>query len=214
MQNTSVLKSDPLEKFINLYEPHQTAQGEMAPVHRSHYYEVPPTPKLASVLSLLYPKNDEWHMVFIRRVAAHPKDKHAGQISFPGGKYEEIDDSNLATAIRETEEEIGVHPDKIHVIGALSELYIPVSNFLVHPFIGYSLSTLEFIPDPSEVDGIIEVPIKHLVRKDIKKKTSMNIRGNILKDIPYFDLHGEILWGATAMITSEIVHNLDKIEKW
>ena len=134
----------------------------------------------------------------------HEKDIHSGQISFPGGRYEESDNTLEYCALRETEEEVGVSIDEVTVIGQLSELYIPVSNFQVYPFVGYVKSTPIFVPQPSEVQHVIEVPIEMLKDVSNQKTIDYRVRKNIiLKNTPYFDFYGNMVWGATAMMLSE-----------
>lgn len=158
---------------------------------------------VACVLVLLFPKDDKWHLALMQRMP-HEKDKHSGQISFPGGRYEESDTTLEYCALRETEEEVGVSIDDVTVIGQLSELYIPVSNFQVYPFVGFVKNTPMFIPQPSEVQQIIEVPIEMLKDVSSQKKIDYRVRKNIiLKDTPYFDFYGNMVWGATAMMLSE-----------
>lgn len=163
--------------------------------------EIPPT--VACVLALLYPKKDKWYFALMQRVA-HEKDRHSGQISFPGGRYEENDESLEYCALREAEEEIGIAKEAVTVLGQLSELYIPVSNFQVYPFVGYVKETPIFIPQPSEVQNIIEVPVEMLKDTANQKTTDFRVRKNIiLKNTPYFDFYENVVWGATAMMLSE-----------
>jgi len=120
--------------------PGKEHQRLMAPSLRGQ--EKFPTQSLtvACVLVLLFPKNDKWHFALMQRMP-HEKDKHSGQISFPGGRYEESDSTLEYCALRETEEEVGVTMDNVTVIGQLSELIIPVSNFQVYPFVGFVKNT-------------------------------------------------------------------------
>ncbi|MFK7771969.1 MAG: CoA pyrophosphatase [Saprospiraceae bacterium] len=186
--------------------PGRIAQLEMAPALRQHYKEAPEDATVACVLVLLFPKNDDWHFTLIQRVS-HEKDRHSGQISFPGGRLEDEDESLLAGALREAEEEVGVPRDEINVLGRLTELYIPVSNFLVHPFVGFLEKTPEYVPQPSEVAAILDVPMAELNKMENKKTRDFKGGKNIiLKDVPYFDFEGKVVWGATAMMLSEFEH--------
>ena len=183
--------------------PGRIAQLEMAPALRQHYKGAPDDATVACVLVLLFPKNDDWHFTLIQRMS-HEKDRHSGQISFPGGRLEEEDESLLAGALREAEEEVGIPREDINVLGRLTELYIPVSNFLVHPFVGFLEKSPEFVPQPSEVDNILEVPVAELNK--IENKKTRDIKGGkniVLKNVPYFDFEGKVVWGATAMMLSE-----------
>ena len=145
-------------------------------------------------------------MVFIRRTSADERDRHAGQIGLPGGKREEADRTLEMVALREAQEEIGVTPADVRLLGRLSELYIPVSNFVVHPFVGYLEYRPQFLLQEMEVDEVIEVPFRHFADPTIIQKTDIELVDRVrLRNVPYFDLDGQILWGATAMMISELV---------
>ena len=183
--------------------PGKEHQHLMAPSLRGREGMPEQSPTVACVLVLLFPKNDKWHFALMQRVP-HEKDVHSGQISFPGGRFEESDDSLEFCALRETEEEVGVPIDNVTVLGQLSELHIPVSNFQVYPFVGFVKNTPTFIPQPTEVQQIIEVPIEMLKDASNQKTIDFRVRKNIiLKDTPYFDFYGNQVWGATAMMLSE-----------
>ncbi|MCB0568618.1 MAG: CoA pyrophosphatase [Phaeodactylibacter sp.] len=182
------------------------AQYKMAHVVRRLYEPPPPTAKRAGVLALFYPKARKWHIVLIERSASHPADRHGGQISFPGGKYEESDGTLAVTALREAQEEVNIDPRKVELAGPLTELYIPVSNFLVSPYVGFTASTPEFRPQAHEVRSILEVPFDMLQRSETRQETDLRIsEGITLRDVPYFNVFGKVVWGATAMILSELL---------
>lgn len=182
------------------------AQYRMATLGRYRRITPPDTAVNAGVLALFYPKNEEWHIVLIERTSRYPEDRHRGQISFPGGRYEPNDPSLEFTALREAEEEVGIDVEQVEVLGKLTELYIPVSNFLVHPYVAYTGVQPDFTPQPSEVASILEVPFEHFLAEQNIRRTDMTVQGNIrLKDVPYFDIGGKILWGATAMMMSELL---------
>lgn len=162
----------------------------------------------AGVLILIYPKQDTLYTVFMKRVVYNGA--HSGQISFPGGK-EEVYDTNLrCTALRETEEEIGVAQHHVKNIIPLTELTIPVSQFKVHPFVGFVNNTPTFKLDPGEVQYIIEAPLHYLIDPKCILTTSMSIRGSNF-EVPYFDVNNEVIWGATAMILSEFIYLLKQV---
>jgi len=172
---------------------------------------IPENHKKASVMILLYQKEGEWYTVFMKRTSKYGNDKHKGQISFPGGQAEKTDENKAATAIRETEEEIGVPTTKIKVLGELTQLYIPVSNFLVYPFIGFHEGIPDFVPDADEVDELIESPLELLLNKENRKFTSMEFaNGFKMKDVPYYDVYGNVVWGATSMIISELISMIEE----
>lgn len=196
-----------IEKTLSNGLPGREAQLKMvAHTARAGYLSAPPEANRAGVLALLYPKHAEWHIVLIERGSSNPNDRHRGQISFPGGRYEEEDQHISNTALREAEEEVGVDAGTVQLLGALTDLYIPVSNFRVDPFVGFTETTPEFVPQEDEVNDILEVPVRELILPDNLKKKDLVIReGFILKDVPYFHLMNKVVWGATAMMLSELV---------
>ncbi len=160
-------------------------------------------PNIAAVLSLLFPDAmGEMQMVFMLRKTY--KGVHSNQIGFPGGKVE-IDDDNLeATALRETYEEIGVSSVNITVLKELTDVYIPPSNFLVKPFLGIIKERPEYILEEKEVERLIEIPLRSILSD--KFIASKIITTSYAKEIevPVFKFEEEIIWGATAMMLSEI----------
>lgn len=186
--------------------PGRAAQYKMAHGIRKKEFPVPNHARKACVMLVLYPKNGETHLVLIERMPSHKDDRHSGQISFPGGKLEPEDASYQAGALRETYEEVGIASEKIQVLGALSDLYIPVSNFLVFPFVGFLNESPQFVAQPSEVKSIIETPLALLQDPATLQYTNLSIKEGMLKDVPFFNIFGHIVWGATAMILSEFLH--------
>lgn len=160
-------------------------------------------PKKAAVLMLFYPDDTlKTRFVLIHRKTY--EGVHSNQVGFPGGKVEKSDQSLEITAIRETNEEVGVPIKEINVIRAISEVYIPPSNFLVAPFLGIVDKKPSFIPQESEVENIIEVLLSDFIdeRSVFYEKLSTSYAENI--DVPAFKLNGYTVWGATAMILSEV----------
>jgi 8-oxo-dGTP pyrophosphatase MutT (NUDIX family) len=161
--------------------------------------------RIAAVLVLLYPHNDSVYTVFMQR---HDyQGVHGGQISFPGGKKEEKDKDIIQTALREAEEETGVDPFKIDIIGLLTPLYIPVSNMLVTPVVGITDNKPVFIHQPEEVVFLFDADIKRLLDPQSVRKKPFDVRGEMI-DIKYFDYEGNVIWGATAMILNELLEIL------
>ncbi len=187
--------------------PGKPAQYEMAHAFRGPYPKSPENARKAGVLLLLFPDQGKWNVVFIQRPSSkNPDDRHAGQLSFPGGKQEDTDVDMSNTALRETQEEVGVAIEEVTLLGALSELYIPVSNFLVSPFVGYVEKKPIWIPQEEEVAGIIEFPIHRLKSGEITGHTDIKIGSHLrLQQVPFFDLNGKVLWGATAMMMNEFL---------
>ncbi|HPH17298.1 MAG TPA: CoA pyrophosphatase [Haliscomenobacter sp.] len=195
-----------LEQSLQQPLPGQLAQIKMAHPARYEGPNIPATATLAGVLALFFPKNGQWNLVFIERVSHNPRDVHKGQISFPGGRYEAGDGHSGQTALRETHEEVGVNPQDITLLGALTELYIPVSNFHVQPYVGFMEYAPVFQPQEAEVAGILEVPFDHFHNPQHVKMQDLVINPTFtLPNVPYFDLEGKKLWGATAMIVSELL---------
>ncbi len=198
--------------------PGLEGQLKMAPPMRRELlddrYRQPENPKLAAVLCLLFWENDVWNVVLIERAGGHPSDRHAGQIAFPGGKVEPADVSLAAAALREAEEEIGATAEKVVVLGRLTELFIPVSGFLIHPFVGFLEEKTAWLPQASEVKSILEVPILDLQKKGARQVKDLTVGpGVVYQDIPYFEVENQIVWGATAMILGEFLEVLGRVEK-
>lgn len=166
-------------------------------------------PKNAGVMMLFYPKADETYLVLIVRNSY--EGAHSSQIAFPGGKYE-TDDVNLEqTALRETYEEIGVPADKIQVLKAFTKLYIPPSNFMVYPFLGISMDEITFYPDAKEVSSIIELPLAVFLSESIVVNAEINTSYAKSIAVPVFKIDDHIVWGATAMMLSELKIVLNSI---
>lgn len=203
---------EALENALNKPLPGVQSQLKMASsAFADKYLTLPETYKTACVLILLFPKNNEWHLVLMERAQRDEKDKHSGQISFPGGKLEPGDRTYEECALRETFEEIGVLPGSIGLLGSLSPLYVHVSNFLVHPFIGFTSEYPRFSLHPEEVSAIVEVPVMHFIHDNHKVQVDIPIRDMILPAIPAYTLENKYLWGATAMMMSEFEDVLKNI---
>lgn len=166
-------------------------------------------PRVAAVLMLLYPRNDQTHLALILRNSYNGV--HSSQIAFPGGKAEESDSSLCATALRETHEEIGIAPENINVIRAFTELFIPPSNFIVHPFLGFSNQELVFYPDPNEVAGLVELPLERFLNEDTVVPNIMATSYSASIEVPTFKFGEHHVWGATAMIMSELKQVLKNV---
>jgi 8-oxo-dGTP pyrophosphatase MutT (NUDIX family) len=167
----------------------------------------------SSVLILVYPDFDEKEPCIVLIQRPDYDGVHGGQISLPGGKFEEHDGSLAETAIRESEEEIGIDGQTVKIIGQLSELYIPPSNYIVFPFVGFTSSHPVFIPDQQEVVDIIEIRLKDLSNENNVKYRDIFIRDGLIVHAPCFDLAGKTVWGATAMILSEFKEILKRIQR-
>lgn len=186
--------------------PGPAAQVTMAPRPRPFRPPDGSTPRQAGVLLLLYPLEGRLHLVLTLR-PAH-LDHHAGQVSFPGGGWEEGDASLAETALRETREELGIPTGEIEVLGPLTPLYIPVSHNLVHPFVALAPRRPPFRPDPLEVAELLEVPLALFRDPAIRGEDRME-RDGLEVVIPYYALRGHKIWGATAIILAEFLALLD-----
>jgi len=162
----------------------------------------------SSVLILLYPEKEKIKTCFILRQTY--KGVHSGQVSFPGGRYEKEDNTLISTALREAHEEVNIDPQKVSVLGTLSELFIPPSNYIVLPVVGYTDTVPEYIAENSEVAQIITTDLDFLFDKKQQKEKVLHVRGTEIH-APYYDVKGHVVWGATAMILSELKHVIKSI---
>jgi 8-oxo-dGTP pyrophosphatase MutT (NUDIX family) len=206
------LKIDQLELLLSQNLPGWEAQRMMSPVNSERYRLNNTSSKKAAVLALLYPNSDNnLDIVYIKRPSNNPNDRHGGQISFPGGQAEIQDRHAEDTALRETMEEIGIHKNQVKILGALSPLYVFVSNFLVQPYVGFTPQIPEFSVQQSEVDYVITESLQNLMHPQSIQSKDLLIRGMKMSNVPYYNVKGETLWGATAMITAELLCLIDKI---
>ena len=130
---------------------------------------------------------------------------HSGQVSFPGGRVEKSDTGLVQTALRESNEELGIPQEKVEILGNLTELFIIASNFTVLPVVGSLDFRPEFIPDEREVVEIIETPISNLLDSKVIKERGFEVGAGYSINAPYFDINGHHVWGATAMMLSEFL---------
>lgn len=185
------------------------AQQQMALLDRSR--RRPPKmegePRVGGVLLLLYCRDGELYVLLTRRRA--DLNSHAGQISFPGGRREE-DEPLYETALRETMEEVGVPPAAVTILGSLADIYIPPSDYEVHPFVGWLEGNgrpPRFSPNPAEVEEILEAPLRLLLHPETRREEAWELRGQRVK-VPFYDVEGHKVWGATAIMLSEFLERL------
>ncbi len=157
-------------------------------------------PRASGVLILLFPGLKGLSTVFIERSQWGP---HGGQISLPGGKKEDQDPDIVCTALRETSEEIGIVTSGIEMMGLLTTLFVPHSNYLIQPVVGYLWSQPVFKPDLHEVESVVVVGLSDLF-DPVNRKTMIIRRPDVDISAPYYDADGHHVWGATAMIISEL----------
>lgn len=165
--------------------------------------------KPSGVLLLLFPDAGKIYLCLIKRPSTMKH--HPSQISFPGGKVEKEDASAEMAALREAQEEVGIDPSQVKILGKLSELYVEVSKFLIHPFIAWADKKPDFIINKAEVDELILLPINDLVANETIMETDMDTLTGRLR-IKYYPFNSQIIWGATAMILSELIEILKKIQ--
>jgi 8-oxo-dGTP pyrophosphatase MutT (NUDIX family) len=199
-------------RFLTILSDLQT---HPLPGVESHYKMIPkirkvPTrteiessnPSKAAVLALFYPDQDQDASFLLTLRASYPG-AHSSQISFPGGKFEKSDPDLAHTALRETCEETGVRSEQVVIKRAMSETYIPPSNFLVRPYLGLSMTMPEFKPN-HEVKQIIQVKLSDLLSEHTLGSKNLSTSYMRKIDVPCFYLNDHVVWGATAMMLSEI----------
>jgi len=201
-----------LEEVLKEPKPGLEAQLTMItnprPGNRT-YTEVENTCNKAGVLILLYPVKNRLHLVFTRRTAR--VDIHQAQISFPGGR-KEPEESFKEAALREAEEELNIIPSSVRIIGELTPLYIPPSNYCVYPVVAVTDKQPDFQPSPEEVEEVIEVPLDHLLDSQNIRREVWPYKGREI-EVPFFFFKGHKIWGATAMMLAELIELLKRIAK-
>ena len=166
--------------------------------------------KKAGVLALFYP-NADFNTNFVLILRKTYKGVHSAQVGFPGGKYEEGDNDLMTTAMRETEEEVGVPTSILNIIKPMSPLYIPPSNFIVHPFLAVSECKPLFRKQEDEVEDIIEVSLLDFLNDRNVLMTRVPTSYNVEVEVPAFKLNDHIVWGATAMMLCELKDLLKQV---
>lgn len=203
---------DDIETALRQPLPGLPAMVRMAPHPRPLY---PPTPdhrpREGAVLVLLYPNGaeDELHLVLTRRTDS--VGSHRGQISFPGGSVDPDDRSTAHTALREACEEIGVCETDLRMLGALTPLYIPPSDFRIYPHVAYAPRRPEFRPQPTEVAELLEVSVSHFLDESNTAQEAWFVSG-ATRQIPYYLVSGHKVWGATAMVLAEMAAVVSAIQ--
>ncbi|GAB2560541.1 NUDIX hydrolase [Spirosoma aerophilum] len=160
----------------------------------------------SAVLVCFYPYKESIFLPLILR--PQYDGVHAGQMAFPGGRMERIDENLTRTALREAQEEVGIRVSDVKVLGLLTELYIPPSNFYVQPVVGMLPYRPDFYPDPREVEAVVEVSLETLLDETIVGDSQIEVRG-VMVDAPFYQIQGYRVWGATAMMISELLMVLD-----
>lgn len=158
--------------------------------------------KESAVALILFEERSQLNGILMQRQVY--KGFHSGQVCFPGGKKEDFETNLSDTAIRETIEEIGLQEEKFNLLGELTPVFIPVSNFKIQPFVVQYTDIPLFNPDVREVKEVFSFPIEQLIQEDVIQRTKIQIADDeFLDDVPYFNINGKIVWGATALILNE-----------
>jgi len=195
-----------IKEQLNCDLPGETAHLMMMPIARDEQLVMPSYNKPAissAVLILFYPDENE-HIKFPLIQRPTYNGAHSGQIGLPGGKAEKADADIIETALRETHEEIGVNPKEVEVIGKLTDLHISVSNYVVTPVIGFVSERPIFVLDRKEVVDILESDLYDIVNPGKRKEGDIVVGNKYKIRTPYFDIGKKVVWGATAMMLSEL----------
>lgn len=194
---------EQLQQRLTEELPGRNAHQEAAPYRKVYYDDMDiNSVKKSGVLVLLYAKQNEPYITLIQR--PEYDGTHSGQIAFPGGKVEESDRDIIHTALREANEEVGVIMEHVNVIGRLTDVYIPVSNFLVSPVIGTIDYTPDFIPEPAEVADILEMNISFLKETEELIPQKLKLSSGVKIEVPTFQYQQKTIWGATALMLNEL----------
>jgi 8-oxo-dGTP pyrophosphatase MutT (NUDIX family) len=198
-----------IQRALNLVDfDVETAQRKMAPTSRTliRPQQLGGEPRYGGVLLLLYCKDKSLHIVLTRR--RDDLASHAGQVSFPGGRNEAAE-SLLETALRETEEEVGIPAGNLEILGALSPIYIPPSDYEVHPYVAWfsNGNQPDFKAAPDEVAEIIEAPLATFLDPATRIEEQWDFSGQQIL-VPFFAVQEYKVWGATAVMLSEFIERL------
>lgn len=200
--------TDHLRKRLQEPLPGEAAHRLMASSARTKLGIVPnERTRRSAVLICFYPYQNRIFLPLILR--PQYDGVHAGQMAFPGGRMERIDENLTRTALREAQEETGIRVADVQVLGLLTELFIPPSNFYVQPVVGVLSYRPDFYPDPREVEAMVEVDLDTLIDKTIIGDSQIQVRG-ITVDAPYYQIQNYRVWGATAMMISELLMVINK----
>jgi 8-oxo-dGTP pyrophosphatase MutT (NUDIX family) len=195
---------DQLKSEISKGLPGESAHAAMSPIDRKKInWDTTDAIRESAVAIVLFEKNDLPHCLLIQRTEY--EGKHSGQMSFPGGKKDPEDIDLEYTARRECFEEIGIPVEKGTLLGELTSVFIPVSSFIVRPFLFFHDEIVELVPNEREVAEIVSFQLSDLIKENVISTMEIPLtNGTYLKEVPYFDLEGKKVWGATALILNEM----------
>lgn len=207
MTNDFIYKVNALKHLVSVALPGEEVQLEMAPFIRkplNHYLQQPTfNPQASAVGVIVYPAGNDLEIILIQRPSYNGH--HSNQIAFPGGKKESVDESLYHTAVREVNEEIGIGLESLDFIGELSKLYIPVSNFMVYPFLFFCSSRPPVTPFAQEVEDVLYVSVRNeLLNAGLKAMEKVRLTPDLIGEVPCYKIQNKIVWGATAMILREV----------
>jgi 8-oxo-dGTP pyrophosphatase MutT (NUDIX family) len=200
-----------LQQRLTSSLPGEASQLKLVPQARLNqiFRQKPSQPVNSSVMIILYQRKGEWSVLYIRR-PEYPG-IHSGQIAFPGGRQEPEDSDHLDTGLREAMEETGINRETLKVAGALTPLYIPPSNYQVYPYVALGPADPVFIPDPAEVASLLEIPLRRLLHSGNIQMMPPAPEFSFM-EVPAYVIDNVVIWGATAMITSELVEVVSSME--
>lgn len=199
------LTIEDIRKHLTYRLPGEDAHIPMSPTGRGRSSEAIKEAvnyRESAVALVIYEKNNELKGVLTER--SPYRGMHSGEVCLPGGKKEDFETDLQQTAIRECVEEIGLKYEGFDLLGKLTPVFIPISNFSIQPYVFHYTEPPIFVPNVREVAEIFTFPIHQLFDKEIIKKTRIELSGRrVLDDIPYFDINNKVVWGATALILHE-----------
>jgi len=201
-----------LEEELKKPKPGLTAQLKMVTSPRPGnqvFTEVEDSSLKAGVLILLYQWKEKLHVVLTMRTDR--VEFHQRQISFPGGRQERGESIEHA-ALREAHEELEIPLETIRIIGELTPLYIPPSNYCIYPVVAVTDKRPSFRPSSLEVDEVIEIPLDHLVDPKNARREAWTLRGTEVM-VPFYSFKDHKIWGATAMVLAEFIELLKKLKR-
>ena len=200
--NESVYTSQHIEKYVvNENDLYEHIRGKLE-AHDHTVYKYADVPyRRAAVLIPLFFKEGQAHILFTKRT--DKVEHHKGQISFPGGAKDPQDEDLLATALRETHEEMGINPEHIKILGR-TDTFLTNTNYLVTPYVGYFSYPYDYLINEDEISEVIEVPLLHLLDPEVFEQKMIE-RGGYKWDVHFYAFGSESIWGVTGFLVSNFL---------